>query len=209
MIFLKWSRSRTFAAQWMSTVLFIYTLEEWDRGQEFLFRLGQIISLHVDQLSDDIFMFATLLFWWRRFLSTSAWLLFWIVTRSAMRGVSMNMSWLKTIEWGEFCSIALTKQWVSCIAIARALWMSWFASWAFIGGLVWTMVRSVLQIVWCILSQIAFDCRFSTVIGTSLIPYCDKSSWNFQPMNSPPLSWTHKFGLGYRDSQQFSKCCRM
>ena len=42
------------------------------------------------------------------------------------------------------------------------------------------------------------------MVGTETIPICVSSSWNSCPMNSLPLTWTHRFDLGYLESQLFS-----
>ena len=50
-------------------------------------------------------------------------------------------------------------------------------------------------------SQIKSDCRFLLVNWVSLTLTPASSSWKGPPINSPPMSWTHRIGRGYRKSQ--------
>ena len=50
------------------------------------------------------------------------------------------------------------------------------------------------------------DCICLWILHSGSFPICASNSWNSCPMNSPPLSWMHRFGLGYLESQLFSNC---
>ena len=68
----------------------------------------------------------------------------------------------------------------------------------------------MLPTVWCILSHIELDCRFLLVDCAFLICNLERRAWKFQPTNSPPMSWMHRVGFGYRASQvclNFSVTC--
>ncbi len=84
------------------------------------------------------------------------------------------------------------------VAVAFIMSLAWVI---FRGGLVCTSVLSTLFTVWCILSQIALDCRFLLVEHISLMLKISNSHWKFCPMNSPPLSCRHCTGRGYGQSQ--------
>ena len=89
---------------------------------------------------------------------------------------------------------------------ARALSIFCSASRFLLGGSSLIMFLRISATVLCILSHAALDCEFFTVVGGLLIPYRVRSSWKFQPVNSPPLSCMHLRGLGYLESQQFANC---
>ncbi len=92
---------------------------------------------------------------------------------------------------------------MACIAVASASSIKSLA-WVWVifpGGLVCTIVLSTLVTVWCILSQIALDCRFLLVENTSLMLKISNSHWKFCPINPPPLSCRHRTGQGYQQSQ--------
>ena len=70
----------------------------------------------------------------------------------------------------------------------------------FVGGLPCNIVRNTFPTVWCIRSQMELDCGFFAVDCTSLTLNIFSSHWNSCPMNSPPLSCTHRMGRGYLDN---------
>ena len=69
------------------------------------------------------------------------------------------------------------------------------------GGWPCRSVLSTSPTVWCMHSHIALACGFLLVVGTSLIRQPCNRNWNSGPMNLPPLSWMHRTGHGYRESQ--------
>lgn len=98
---------------------------------------------------------------------------------------------------------------VTCITIASALSMIVMACSLLFIAFPCSSVLSTLPTIWCILSQIAFDCGFLDVVGWSWIPVCSNNSWNAHPVNSPPLSCTHFVGHGYQLNQWFWNICCM
>ncbi len=98
---------------------------------------------------------------------------------------------------------------MACIAVASASSIMSQAWVIFCGELVYTSVLSTLVTVWCILSQIALDCKFLLVEHTSLMLKISNSHWKFCLMNTPPLSCRHHTGWGYRQSQLSVNLSRM
>ena len=128
-------------------------------------------------------------------------------TKSTITGISNSISLAKTISPGVlFKSDFDTEQRIAWLHAASASSTAWTAVW--MSGATWelNLVRRMLATVWCIRSQIEFAVGFLLVISLSRIPHCSNFCLNSQPMNSPPLSWIHEFGLGYLESQTFSNC---
>ncbi len=121
--------------------------------------------------------------------------------QSTISGTFKNMSQAKTRAPSVLPKVVATVVCMACIAVASALSIMSLAWVIFHGGLVRTSVLSTLVTVWCILSQIALDCRFLLVEHTSLMLKVSNSHWKFCPMNSPPLLCRHCTGQGYWQSK--------
>jgi hypothetical protein len=67
-------------------------------------------------------------------------------------------------------------------------------------------MQSVFPIAWYICLQNCYAWGFLAEVGLSLV-WCSSSiSLNLYPMNLLPWYWIQSKGLGYLDSQVFSKC---
>ena len=140
-----------------------------------------------------------------KFSSISWCLLCWMLySRLAMSGTLISIS-----RWNAKAPKDVSMVWFAahldeCTQVASALSTIWWVvSFLSLGGLVHRMITlGMPPIVWCNLSIIAFDCGFFTVVGGSLwTPNFLSRLWNFQPMNSPTLSWITTVGQAYLDSQ--------
>ncbi len=129
--------------------------------------------------------------------------------QSAISSTFRNISQAKARAPGVLPKVVATVVCMACIAVASALSIMSLAWVIFHGGLICTSVLSTLVTVWCILSQIALDCRFLLVEHTSLMLKIYISHWKFCPMNSPPLPCRHRTGQGYWQSQLCVNLSRM
>eukprot|EP00970_Alexandrium_tamarense_P009321 scaffold1847_cov121-Alexandrium_tamarense.AAC.1 len=118
------------------------------------------------------------------------------------------MSLAKTNAPGEAPSAVATVVLIACMAVDSASSISSVAFSTSVGGVVCKSVLKMLPTVWCILSHIALDCGLRLVVGTSLMFNRAKILWNSYPVNSPPLSWMHRFGSGYLANQACSNLRR-
>mgnify|MGYP006188651595 CR=1 FL=1 len=110
------------------------------------------------------------------------------------------MSLLKARAPGVLPKVVATVVRMACIASARA-WSTISHAWVILwGGLLYINACGMLATIWCIHSQIKFDCGFLLVDCMSLILNIWSNHWNASPMNSPPFSWTHCVGHGYHAS---------
>jgi len=127
-------------------------------------------------------------------------LLFLIASRFASRGTSRNISRLNTNAPGLVLIWWLIEHYVTCIQVASVLSTICSTSNSLSGVLVRRMTRSTSPIVLCNRSQTVGSSLYLVLI---LFLLWASSVWNSCPTNSPPLSWTHLFGNGYRANQQF------
>ena len=119
------------------------------------------------------------------------------------------MSLLKTNDPGLLPKVVCTLHRMARCAIESASSMRYFASVVLFGGSSCMSVRKTLPTVWCMCSQMTLACDFYAVVGTSVMLEFFKSCWNSHPVNSPPLSWTHLVGHGYRACQTWSNFLAM
>ncbi len=108
-----------------------------------------------------------------------------------------------------FLKLVATVVCKACIAVSSAFSIMSLAWVIFYGGLVCTSVLSILVTVWCILSQIALDCKFWLVEHTSLMLKISNSHWNFCPMISSSLSFRHHTWWEYHQRQLCVSLSRM
>ena len=92
-----------------------------------------------------------------------------MVCQSATSGTLRNMSLEKAKAPGVLPKVVATVVLIACIAVARAESIMSRACVIFCGGLLYNKVRKMLPTVWCICSQIKFDCGFLLVDWTSLM----------------------------------------
>ena len=89
--------------------------------------------------------------------------------QSAIRGMFKNIPWLKMRLPGLLPKVVCTLERMACIAVESASTINSLAAPTVLGGFTCNNVRSMLPTVWCILSQIAFACRFLLVVDTSFM----------------------------------------
>ncbi len=121
----------------------------------------------------------------------------------AINGIFKNMSLLKTkLPW-LLPKVECAPAHMACIVIDNASSMNSLALAPVTCCCGWPC-RSVLNTfptVWCMCSHIMLACGFLLVVGTSLILQPCRKNWNSGPMILPPLSWIHRTGHGYHESQ--------
>ena len=132
-----------------------------------------------------------------------------IAIRLDNNGTLINMSRLNTIAPGDVSIVWLIEHLIACMHDANALSIILLTSFSLVGGFTWSNTLNVSDIVLWLLSTMPFDIGFFTVVGFDSTPVCTSRFWNSCPINSPPLSWIHLDGHGYRDSQTLDNCCAM
>ena len=116
-----------------------------------------------------------------------------------------NIFLLKANSPGIFCNVVLTVALIAYWAAIHLLWTNEDLSSNLLGGFSLRLMTTIVLIDWCILSTIAFDWGFLTVVGTYLILFFLNMFENAGPRNSFPLSCIHFDGAGYWLSQLFSE----
>ena len=142
-----------------------------------------------------------IIFWW---ISCCCW--FQLAIKSTIIEKSINMSHQNTRSPEDVFIAPVIVHLRACTQVANVMSITCSACLNQGSSCVFMMMQRILPSFWCINLHMMIDCRLFTVVSESKMECLVVMFWNFRPMNSPPLSWIHQFGLGYLNSGSLLNC---